>query len=188
MLQCHASAPVFRSSPRRKEFNELLFQMCCADRCYRCDDRNLDSCKAPVLVELEVQALIQEAVLNSPLLGKAAWRSQNQGRMQVGEPGLRPSWKLLDFEQGLLICISHVNIILWLLLRLLLLLRVSKVKLLSCLLEWKFLHQLTVPCSWQQQNQSRVWALLSDPCRCSQIKDFTLVCLSDPIESIPCQG
>ena len=28
--------------------------------------------KAPVLVELEVQALIQEAVLNSPLLGKAA--------------------------------------------------------------------------------------------------------------------
>lgn len=28
--------------------------------------------KTPVLVELEVQAFVQEAVLNSPLLGKAA--------------------------------------------------------------------------------------------------------------------
>lgn len=144
--------------------------------------------KAPVLVELEVQALIQEAVLNSPLLCKAAWRSQNQGRMQVGEPGLRPSWRLPDFEQVLLICISHVSIVLWLLLRLLLLLRVSKAELLSCLLEWKFPHQLTVPCSWQQQSQARVWALWSDPWRCSHIQNLTLVCLSDSLESIPCQG
>lgn len=82
--------------------------------------------KAPVLVELEVQALIQGAVLSSPLLGKAARRSQNQGRMQVGESGLRPSWRLPDFEQVLLICISHVSIILWLLLRLLLLLSLAE--------------------------------------------------------------
>lgn len=43
------------------------------------------SAKAPMLVELEVPALTweAEAALNSPLLGRAAGGSQNQGRMQV---------------------------------------------------------------------------------------------------------
>lgn len=48
--------------------------------------------KAPMLAELEVQALIWEveAVLNSPLLGRAAEGNQNHRRMQVREPATNP--------------------------------------------------------------------------------------------------